>query len=1195
MESFRKTEAANNKLRKVKINELNKLKPFKIILEKSKRNGRGKRKSAKTFCKSLRLLGVNSAGLKSKLTTFRKVLTELQPSVFFIEETKYKETGKLKVDNYVIFELVRKNKEGGGLALGCAKELNPVWVREGDDRVEALSVEIFVNKMKIRCCVAYGCQECDLLDRKEAFWTYLDEEVLEADNSDSGFILHFDGNLWAGNEIIPNDPRPQNKNGKLFEDFLKRHPHLTVVNSLPQCEGLITRKRTRQGKIEQSVLDFFVVCHRILPFVSKMVIDESKKHILTNYQRARCGGKATDSDHFTEYLDINLKFTSEKPERIEIFNFKDIESQNIFRKLTSDTKEFTNCFLDSSPLKLQVEKWREVLNSYCKKAFKKIRIKKKRIKPIKHEIASLIDERNWLVNNAGDQDKINSVDIDIAQKEAEESRNIIINNFKKFSENPENVNLQQMWKLMKTLWPKTNSILPTAKRNHHGKVVSSPKEIKDVLSKEYKDRLRLRPIRPDLKSMKARKRNIFKMKLKLACSRKSSMWTMKDLEKALADLKNNKSRDFEGFINEIFKANVIGDNLKKSLLIMLNQLKLNQMIPIYFNFANITTVPKKGSRIEPRNERGLFRVPIVRAILMRLTYNSKYPKIDRNMSDCQMGGRKNKGCKNNIFVINGIIHETLKTKKNKAIVLQIYDYAQMFDSIDLQQALSDIYDVGVDDDSLALIHDANKEIHMSVKTPNGLTDRQILKDIVLQGDTWGSILASVQVDSIGKECMEEGYGYLYKNVLPVGFLGLVDDIIGVTEAGMEAQKLNAFINTKTAEKTLQFGPTKCKSMLVGKNTEHVINSELLVDSWTVQYRDSEDQDIIESYGGQIPIGKTDQQKYLGFIISNKGDNMANITQMKKKSIGVIRKIIQKLNSLNLRNYYFECAMILMNAILRPTILYASDMYYNLKETEVRQLERIEEEFLRKVLKTRRGCPIVQLYLELGQIPARFEIQKMRCLYLKYILSQDENSLLYKFFKLQLEQSSKGDWVSTCLADLKELKIEESLTEIKLMSHYSFTKLLKSRMRTNALKYLIEKQRSKGTEMKYSEFAMAEYLTPSNSKLTIKQKQKMFEVRNRMLEISENFQGKEISAWCCCGASETMSHIYNCEILNDRNQPNLKYEGIFTGKMKDQITIFEKFEENLIRRENIKEKIKNDEMKPPCDLRDPLSYTVDGNG
>ena len=47
--------------------------------------------------------------------------------------------------------------------------------------------------------------------------------------------------------------------------------------------------------------------------------------------------------------------------------------------------------------------------------------------------------------------------------------------------------------------------------------------------------------------------------------------------------------------------------------------------------------------------------------------------------------------------------------------------------------------------------------------------------------------------------------------------------------------LNVFMNVKTAEKTLQFGPTKCKSMLVGKNTENIINTDLLVDSWTVGY------------------------------------------------------------------------------------------------------------------------------------------------------------------------------------------------------------------------------------------------------------------------------------------------------------------------------------------------------------------------
>ena len=127
---------------------------IKVISTKKKTARRGKRKSLKKFTKSLRLLGVNASGLRSKLSTFRKVLTTLKPSVFFIEESKYKTIGKLRFENFVIFELLRKNREGGGLALGCAKELQPVWLREGDDYVEALSVEICVKSMKIRCCIA---------------------------------------------------------------------------------------------------------------------------------------------------------------------------------------------------------------------------------------------------------------------------------------------------------------------------------------------------------------------------------------------------------------------------------------------------------------------------------------------------------------------------------------------------------------------------------------------------------------------------------------------------------------------------------------------------------------------------------------------------------------------------------------------------------------------------------------------------------------------------------------------------------------------------------------------------------------------------------------------------------------------------------------------------------------------------------
>ena len=142
-----------------------------------------------------------------------------------------------------------------------------------------------------------------------------------------------------------------------------------------------------------------------------------------------------------------------------------------------------------------------------------------------------------------------------------------------------------------------------------------------------------------------------------------------------------------------------------------------------------------------------------------------------------------------------------------------------------------------------------------------------------------------------------------------------------------------------------------------------------------------------------------EQKYLGFILSSSGDNMVNIRLIRNKSIGTIRTIFTKLNSLNLKKYYVECGMILMNVMLRSSILYASETYFDLKEKEVRQLERIEESFMRQLLKTTKGCPINQLYTELGQIPARFDILKLKLNFLKYILhGKDHATVLCNVFQ-----------------------------------------------------------------------------------------------------------------------------------------------------------------------------------------------------
>ena len=168
-----------------------------------------------------------------------------------------------------------------------------------------------------------------------------------------------------------------------------------------------------------------------------------------------------------------------------------------------------------------------------------------------------------------------------------------------------------------------------------------------------------------------------------------------------------------------------------------------------------------------------------------------------------------------MHTLNGIIYNAQRSTNTKPVLLQIYDYAQMFDGIHLEQAIIDMYNCSLKDESLALLYEANKEVDIAVKTPYGLSEIQTVHSTVLQGDTWASLLASVQVDSIAKECKAAGYGYMFKNELQVSNLGLVDDFLGIAEANYHAQQINSIFNIRTAKKSLQFGPAKCVSMFVG--------------------------------------------------------------------------------------------------------------------------------------------------------------------------------------------------------------------------------------------------------------------------------------------------------------------------------------------------------------------------------------------
>ena len=133
---------------------------------------------------------------------------------------------------------------------------------------------------------------------------------------------------------------------------------------------------------------------------------------------------------------------------------------------------------------------------------------------------------------------------------------------------------------------------------------------------------------------------------------------MEQLDKVHKYLKKDKSREPYGYANEIFRPEVAGQDLKLAILKLMNIIKVDQLFPEALEPCDISSVWKrKLSRNDFDIYRGIFRVTILRSILDRLIYNDEYHTIDSNLTDSNVGARKGRNIRDNIFVSHKLCHK----------------------------------------------------------------------------------------------------------------------------------------------------------------------------------------------------------------------------------------------------------------------------------------------------------------------------------------------------------------------------------------------------------------------------------------------------------------------------------------------------------------------------------------------------------
>ena len=79
-------------------------------------------------------------------------------------------------------------------------------------------------------------------------------------------------------------------------------------------------------------------------------------------------------------IKVNLKVAPERPEVIELLNFKDQKAQQRFKENTSKTTEFSDCKKRKLTFNKKIDKWKHILEKHCTQAFPVIRIRHKNLK-----------------------------------------------------------------------------------------------------------------------------------------------------------------------------------------------------------------------------------------------------------------------------------------------------------------------------------------------------------------------------------------------------------------------------------------------------------------------------------------------------------------------------------------------------------------------------------------------------------------------------------------------------------------------------------------------------------------------------------------------------------------------------------------------------------------------------------------------
>ena len=368
---------------------------------------------------------------------------------------------------------------------------------------------------------------------------------------------------------------------------------------------------------------------------------------------------------------------------------------------------------------------------------------------------------------------------------------------------------------------------------------------------------------------------------------------------------------------------------------------------------------------------------------------TKYLESNDILNQNQAGFRSGYCCQDHIFTIYSII-EYLK-KKKKRLFCGYIDFSSAFDKVHRASIWHKLIQNNINGKVFQVIYNTYRNIKSCVSYNGSLSAYFNCENGVRQGENLSPILFSMFLNDmqsyiesnggIGIELTDNNHNMLWLKLL---LLLYADDTVIMSDCPIDFQRsLDAFNNYCT-EWYLTVNLQKTKILIFGARSTNQYN--FFLGNQTI--------DIDTTY------------IYLGVKFTTSGSFLnacKHITQQAKKALYLL--YTKSINAdlpldLSLKLFYYT---------VLPILTYGSEIY-GFENLDI--LEKVHNEFLRKVPKVRKSTPIYMLHGETGRYPISIDMKCKMIAFWSRLINGNYNKLSYKMYSFLLNQENTNfKWLS----------------------------------------------------------------------------------------------------------------------------------------------------------------------------------------